>query len=31
VHGQAKVHILKGMPMQAYVHGEEIDLYSETV
>ena len=25
VHGQAKVHVLKGLPTQAYSHGEEIE------
>jgi hypothetical protein len=26
VHGEAKVHALKGLPTKAYGHGEEIDL-----
>jgi hypothetical protein len=26
VHGEAKVHVLKGLPTNAYSHGEEIDL-----
>jgi hypothetical protein len=29
VHGEAKVHLLKGLPAHAYSHGEEIDLQTE--
>jgi hypothetical protein len=25
VHGEAKVHVLKGLPTHAYSHGEEIN------
>lgn len=31
VHGQAKVHLLKGMPIQAYVDGEEIEFTADKV
>ena len=31
VHGEAKVHVLKGLPTHAYSHGEEIDLDLESI
>jgi hypothetical protein len=31
VRGEAKVHVLKGLPTHAYSHGEEIDLDLESI
>jgi hypothetical protein len=31
VHGEAKVHVLKGLPTHAYNHGEEINFTADRV